>query len=79
MNSTLKGKKEWATISDPYPYSHKYSIKTNHRYTWTGDPIIDFKTRASINRGTALQKKVLPRWNLPYWGNIKDLRKEMFE
>ncbi len=75
INAALKGRKKWES-GNP---GHEYSMQTDHRYTWTGQPAIDFKTKHNISKGTSVQKKVWPRRSLPYWGNIKDLRKEMFE
>lgn len=78
LEKILNGRKEWASVDDR-PINAAATIKTNETYTWVSDnPIVTFKTRQGINIGTALQKKVYPKSRLPYWGNIKDLRKEMF-
>ena len=80
IDSTLNkflSKKKWASKNDYI--DHRFSIKTDHDYTWTGQPVIDIKTKCSINRGTSLQKKVWPKKKLPYWGSCIDLRKRMFD
>lgn len=75
LNAALKGKEKWMS-GNP---GRRSIINTDIRYTWTGSPIIDFKTMHNINRGTSIPRGIYPRRKLPYWGSCKDLRKRMFE
>ena len=41
--------------------------------TWTGDPVISFKTGAGVScRTTFINKKV---FEIPYWGNINEVKR----
>jgi len=75
LNAILDGKEKWPS-GNP---GSKYIIPTDPSYTWTGNPIIDFKTRGNINRGTSLPKGIWAKKELPYWGTCIELRKRMFE
>jgi len=41
---------------------------------FTGNPIINIKTRHGVSFGTTLQRGVKPLKELPYWGHIDDIR-----
>ena len=79
LEKILKGRPEWTTRDDKPTKKDKNPIKTDYNYTWTGTPAITFKTRNNITPFTGIWKKVESQKDLPYWGNIKDLKKRMFE
>ena len=77
MNWILKGRKTWATKDEK---SGKRSIKVEKIVKIIPKvPIVTFKTKDSINKGTTLYRGVLPKRALPCWGRAIDLRKEMFD
>jgi len=46
------------------------------RGTWTGDPVISFKTRDGVSyRTTFINEKIM---EIPYWGNIASLKQKYF-
>ena len=75
LDIVLADKDEWMS-GQP---GRRHIIHTDVRYTWTGNPVIDFKTRHNINRGTSIPRGIYPRRELPYWGSCVELRKKMFE
>ena len=75
LDMVLAGKDKWMS-GQP---GRRHVIYTDPRYTWTGNPVIDFKTRHNINRGTSIPRGIHPRRELPYWGSCVELRKKMFE
>lgn len=53
--------------------------RADGEYMWNGNPVITFKTVNGVKFNTATKKGIPPRYNLPYWGNAKELRKKMFD
>jgi len=43
--------------------------------TFTGEPLINIKTRQGVSFGTTLQKGVNPVKSFPYWGNVEDVKR----
>jgi len=42
---------------------------------FSGDPIINIKTRQGVSFGTELIKGVEPVKKFPYWGTVEDIKK----
>lgn len=77
INMALEGKKEWFSKDDPMPPIPR--VPTDRNYMWKSKhPAITFKTGRGVSKHTNVLKKVLPKHELPYWGTIADLKKEMF-
>ena len=45
--------------------------------TWTGEPVVTFKTRDGINGGTGYIRESSQK-EIPYWGEINKLKEKMF-
>lgn len=73
LNNILAGKDMWGTLETKLD---KVYGKTRREYTWTGDPVITFKTRNNVSSNTKTEGIIHRR--LPYWGSIMDLRKRLF-
>ena len=52
-----------------------FSDKTIKWETFTGQPLINIKTRQGVSFGTTLTKGVRPKETLPYWGSVEDIKK----
>jgi hypothetical protein len=74
LDKLFKGKKFWNTKDTRLD---KVYGKTRRNDTWGGYPVVTFKTKNNISANTKLEK-IVPRFNLEYWGNIKNLRRRMF-
>lgn len=53
-----------------------YQYPTRGGGSWTGQPVVTFKTRAGVGRKTQVLKRP-PLTELPYWGEIETLRERM--
>jgi len=73
LDGVLEGKDTWST---PDVKIGKVYGKTRKNYTWTGDPVITFKTRNNVSANTKTQG--YPKRKLPYWGKMLDLRERIF-
>ena len=54
--------------------------ETKTEFTWTSEsPVITFKTLKNVSRFSSIisTKEIKPLTDLPYWGNISKLKKEM--
>ena len=77
INKALNGKKEWFSKRDPMPPVPR--VPTDRNYMWKSEnPAITFKTGRGVRKHTDTSKKVSPQNELPYWGSVESLRKEMF-
>lgn len=59
-------------LKDGLPNFFKPEIKWEH---FTGDPIINIKTRNGVSFGTTLEKGVKPVSSFPQWGTVEDIKK----
>lgn len=53
-------------------------FKTDPNFTWTGNPVISFKTDGGLTKFTPVDNSVRAKRSLPYWGSASKLREEMF-
>ena len=76
-NNILKGRKMWAKSGEhtSKEIHLKYLIRTDKNYTWSGRPVVDFKTGKDVSPKTETIKKVAPQDSLLFWGKVDDLRK----
>jgi hypothetical protein len=77
----MGSKIEWVddvAAEPPLPWR----FRTDGGYTWTGDPVISFKTRAGVRSNTALKISHRGRrvhtHELPHWGKAQELKERMF-
>ncbi len=59
-------------LKDGMPNFFKPEVKWKH---FTGEPLINIKTRNGVSFGTTLTKGVNPKQSFPYWGNVEDVKR----
>ncbi len=67
IERVLKGHDTWK------PFNPRLIFTTEDKYSWTGNPVIAFKTRKGIGFKTGFTKD----WSLelPYWGSVEEVKK----
>lgn len=76
LDARLDSKQDWLEDGQDLPLFRVG--RTNPVHTWTGVPVVTFKTGNNINAYTTTDRRRSPVRELPYWGTVSDLRKEMF-
>ncbi len=77
ITKALVGRKRWSSASDA-PHN-SFAIPTDPNYQWSSEnPVITIKTTKGVSRYTQLDRSVLPQSALPYWGEARELRKNLF-
>jgi hypothetical protein len=76
INKSLEGRKEWSNKEDAFDVPF---FRSDGKYSWTGNPVINFKTKKGIRNNTKTKPGASPRTRLPYWGRADELRKQYFE
>jgi len=59
-------------LKDGMPNFFASDVKWEH---FTGEPMINIKTRQGVSFGTTLQKGVNPIASFPYWGTVEDVKR----
>jgi len=59
-------------MKDGMPDFFNPELKWEH---FTGEPLINIKTRNGVSFGTTLQKGVNPKKSFPYWGTVSDIKR----
>jgi len=78
IKKTIGDKEEWFN-SENEP-KKTYKLDTKPQFTWTSaNPVITFKTYNGVKRLTSIRKEVEPMESVPYWGDIKNLKRDMFQ
>ena len=54
----------------------KVRCQPDRDQSWTGDPVVTFKTKNNIGKKTYVKKSVKPTKELPYWGTVENMTKE---
>lgn len=65
----------WEEMSTPPNTVVKQIFTTRDQYSWTGNPVITFKTRQGVNYKTGFYHGRVTE--LPYWGTIKEVYRRM--
>jgi hypothetical protein len=78
LNELFAGAPDWSTAEKNFPLERHKRIDIFHPgeivYYKTVNPVVQFKTGHSMRRHTSSSNQEI--YDLPYWGNGKDLRKE---
>jgi len=76
IEKALNGHQGWEPMEKPRKIANSI-FTTNSNYSWTGNPVITFKTGQGMCQKTGFYRgsKTI---SLPYWGHAKQIRERMF-